>query len=43
VLYLGAALLAVSWAGVLLNVWSQLAALLLCFVLVRLLRRRLAF
>ncbi|HYR11441.1 MAG TPA: CHAT domain-containing protein, partial [Longimicrobium sp.] len=43
VLYLGAALLAVSWTGLLLNVWSQLAALLLCFVLVRLLRRRFAF
>jgi CHASE2 domain-containing sensor protein len=42
-LYLGAALLAVSTFGVLLNVWSQLAALLLCFALVRLLRRRLAF
>jgi CHASE2 domain-containing sensor protein len=42
-LYLGAALLTVTWSGVLLNVWSQLAALLLCFALVRLLRRRFAF
>lgn len=42
-LYVGVALLAVWRAAVLLNVWSHLAALLLCFVLVRLLVRRLAF
>jgi hypothetical protein len=42
-LYLGCAVLTVSWAGVLLNAWSQLAAVLLCYALVRIMGRRLAF
>ncbi|MDB4951172.1 MAG: hypothetical protein JWM27_3821, partial [Gemmatimonadetes bacterium] len=41
--YLAVALVAAGWVGVLLNAWSHLAALLLCFLLVRLLRDRLSF
>ncbi|HWK89143.1 MAG TPA: CHAT domain-containing protein [Longimicrobium sp.] len=41
-LYLAVALVGVARFGVLFNAWSHLASLLLCFALVRLLRRRLA-
>jgi CHASE2 domain-containing sensor protein len=41
--YVGVAVGVAAWAGVLLNVWSHLAALAVCFFLVRLLRRRLSF
>jgi CHASE2 domain-containing sensor protein len=41
-LSVGASVLAVLWLGVLPNAWAQLAALLVCFALVWLIRRRFA-